>query len=229
MKATRPSCGPSAATLGLAWGLSREGLLELDFLNPKKPILPQEILRRRLRIGGIAAAIVLLGAVSYVVADRVKLGGELDVLLEENAKLWQDVRANREVDFKRMEALEWDDEACDGIWLDHLLQLTREMDDPGKKMVVTHVDFSLKNQAIILRLECADSAAALDYAERLNALTTEDGKPLYRARPGKWQQGATSDPKFKGKTEVRVELLQLTERTSLKQREREYRTLRNKD
>lgn len=228
-EAEAPKLRAFASTLGLAWGLGKEGLLELDFLNPKKPIPPQQALKRRVRIGGIAVAVVLLGAVSYVVADRVRDGRELSDLRQANTELAKLVRENREIDFKRMEAEEWNTEARVGVWLDHLLRLTREMIDPGKKMLVTYVDFSVENQNITLRLECSDSAVALEFAETLNALTTEAGKPIYRAKPGKWQQVTTSDPKFRGKTELRIELLELSARKTLKQRESEYRALRKSD
>ena len=212
-----------SATLGLAWGLGKEGLLELDFLFPKRPVPPGQALKRRLRMGGIAAAVVLLGAVSYLVADHVQHSRELRGLRQQNAELAKKVEEDQDIDFKRAEADEWDGEARAGVWLDHLLQLTHEMIDPGRRMLVTYADFSIKNQSITLRLECSDSAVALEFAERLNELQTEDGQPIYRAAPGKWQQVSTGDPKFQGKTEVRVELLELSGRKDLKQRERSYR------
>jgi hypothetical protein len=191
-EAEAPKLRAFASTLGLAWGLGKQGLLELDFLNPKRPIPPQQVLKRRLRISGIAAVVVLLGAVSYVVADRVRDGRELRDLLDANTELASLVRENREIDFKRMEAEEWDAEARAGVWLDHLLRLTREMIEPGKRILVTYVDFSIENQTITLQV-------------------------------------ITSDPKFQGKTDLRIELLELSARKTLKQRESDYRALRKSD
>jgi type IV pilus assembly protein PilM len=221
-----PKLRAFAPTLGLAWGLGKEGLLELDFLNPKKPIPPQQALKRRLRLGGIAAAVLVLGAVGYVVADFVQHNRELAALRADNRELAQKVRDNIDIDIKRIEADEWDDEARAGVWLDHLLRLTRQAIDPGKKMVVNDMDFSLKNARVILRLSCSDLEVGTEFVKKLNSLTDADGQPIYKAEQGSWQQGTAVDPKFKGRVEVRVEILELSERKTLKEREREYRQLR---
>jgi type IV pilus assembly protein PilM len=220
-----PKLRAFASTLGLAWGLGKEGLLELDFLNPKKPIPPQAVLKRRLRLAGVAAAVVLLGAASYVVADRIKLEREVSRLEAESSELVRQVKENVEIDIKRLEAQEWDTEARAGVWLDHLLWLTREAIEPGEKMLVRDVDFDVKNARVVLHLLCTDMAVGTEFTKKLNELTSEDGKPIYVAQQGRWQRDTTL-PKFKGKVDVRIELLELSGRKTLKQRERDHRELR---
>ncbi|MFQ5804870.1 MAG: pilus assembly protein PilM [Phycisphaerae bacterium] len=221
-----PKLRAFAATLGLAWGLSKEGLLELDFLNPKKPIPPQQTLKRRLRIGGIAAAVLLLAGVSYVVADRIMLKRELADLGKQTQQLRERVLESVEIDIKRMEAEEWDAEARAGVWLDHLLWLTQQTIQPGQKMLLSDVDFNVKNADITLHILASDRVVATEFTKKLNELTNEDGQRIYKAEQGTWAEVKTIDPRFKGKVDIRIELLELAGRQTLKQREAEYRRLR---
>jgi hypothetical protein len=216
-----------ASTLGLAWGLGKEGLLELDFLNPKKPVPPGQALKRRLRIGGVAAAVLLAIGVAWIITNRVQLNSELDALLDENSKLLEEMRANVDIDVERMEADEWASASRAGVWLDHLLWITRQTVDPGKKMVVTDVNFNSENALITVKFLCSDWEIANEFAQKLNDFRTEDGKRLYRADQGTWAKTKTVDPKFKLKVDCRIELLELTNRKSIKQREKEYRKLRD--
>jgi type IV pilus assembly protein PilM len=222
-----PKLRAFASTLGLAWGLGKEGLLELDFLNPKKPVPPQAVLKRRLRIAGIAAGVVLVGAVSYVVADRIKLNREVSSLEAQTGKLLEQVKENVEIDVKRLEAEEWDAEARAGVWLDHLLWLTQEAIGPGEKMLVSDVDFNVENARITLHLLCSDLEVGTEFTKNLNELTNADGLPIYKAEQGRWQQAKAPDPRFKGRVDVSIELLELSGRKTPKQRERDYRELRN--
>ena len=222
-----PKLRAFASTLGLAWGLGEEGALELDFLNPKKPIPPRQSLKRRLRIGGIAAAVVLLAGVSWVVAQRIELHGQLSDLRDEIGDLEKQVLENIEIDIKSMEAREWDTEARAGVWLDHLLWLTQNMIEPGKKMLVSDITFNLKNANITVGLMCSNWEVATEFVKNLNALTTDDGERLYKAEQGGWQDVKTPFPdKYKGKVDVRIELLKLTSRKTIKQREKDYRAMR---
>lgn len=215
-----------ASTLGLAWGLSKEGLLELDFLNPKKPIPPGQELRRRLRIGGIAAAVALVLGAAWLITDRVRQNGVLRGLEDENAKLKEEVVANVEIDIKRMEADEWASAARAGVWLDHLLWITQQTVDIGKKMVITDVNFNSQSESITVKLLCSEWEVANEFAQKLNDFRTEDGKRLYRADQGAWAKVKTVDPKFKLKVDCRIDLLELNDRTPIKQRKREYDKLK---
>jgi type IV pilus assembly protein PilM len=227
-----PKLRAFASTLGLAWGLGEEGALELDFLNPKKPIPPRQSLKRKLRIAGIAAAVVLMVGTSWVVAERVERNRELAGLRAETSDLKDQVLENVEIEIKTLEAQEWDTEARAGVWLDHLLWLTREMIEPGKKMLVSDITFNLnpknlKNAKITIGLLCNDWQVATEFVDRLNELTTEDGQRLYKAEQRGWQDVKTIDPeKFKGKVDVDIELLELTGREPIQEREKDYRSMR---
>jgi hypothetical protein len=227
-----PKLRAFASTLGLAWGLGDEGALELDFLNPKKPIPPGQSLNRRLRIGGIAAAVVLLAGASWVVAERLERTRELDGLRAETRQLKEQWEEFYDLDVKRIEAVAWDAEARAAVWLDHLLRLTQKMIEPGKKMLVADLTFNLnpanlRNAKITISLICSDWEVATEFVKNLNAVTTEDGERLYRAEQAGWQDVKTAYPeKYKGKVNVTVELLGLTERTTIDQREKDYRDMR---
>jgi type IV pilus assembly protein PilM len=226
-----PKLRAFASTLGLAWGLGQEGALELDFLNPKKPVPPRQSLKRRLRIGAVAAAVLLLAGVSWVVAERVQLNRELGALRVATGDLREQVLESVEVEVRSREAHEWDREARAGVWLDHLLWLTQEMIDPGKQMLVSDVNFNLtsKTAHITVGLMCSNWEVATEFVKNLNALTTDDGRQLYKAEQGGWQDVKTPYPdKYKGKVDVRIELLELADRKSTKQRDKEYRALENK-
>jgi type IV pilus assembly protein PilM len=226
-----PKLRAFASTLGLAWGLGQEGALELDFLNPKKPVPPQQSLKRKLRVGGIAAAVLLLAGVSLVVAERVQLNRELKGLRAETGELREQVLENIDVETKSLEAREWDSEARAGVWLDHLLWLTQEMIEPGKQMLVSDINFNLNSKTahITVGLMCSNWEVATEFVKNLNALTTEDGRHLYKAEQGGWQDVKTTYPnKYKGKVDVRIELLALEGQKSSKQREKEYRAMENK-
>jgi type IV pilus assembly protein PilM len=227
-----PKLRAFASTLGLAWGLCEEGVLGLDFLNPKKPIPPRQSLKRRLRIAGIAAAVVLIAGASWVVAEHVERSRELADLRGETKKLKEQVLANVEIDVKTLEAREWDAEARSGVWLDHLLWLTQEMIEPGKKMLVSDITFNLnpknlKSAKITMGLMCDDWQVATEFVDKLNELTTTDGQRLYKAEQRGWQDVKTIDPeKFKGKVDVDIELLELTSREPIQEREKDYRAMR---
>ncbi len=227
-----PKLRAFASTLGLAWGLGEEGVLGLDFLNPKKPIPPRQSLKRRLRIAGIAAAVVLIAGASWVVAERLERNRELADLRDETSELKAQVLENVEIDIKCLEAQEWDAEARAGVWLDHLLWLTQEMIEPGKKMLVSDINFnlnpkSLKNAKITMGLMCNDWQIATEFVGKLNELTIEDGQRLYKAEQRGWQDVKTVDPeKFKGKVDVEIELLELTSRKPIQEREKDCRAMR---
>ena len=221
-----PKLRAFASTLGLAWGLSREGLLEIDFLNPKKPIPPRQMLKRGLRIGAATAAVIVLATGSLIVWNMIERNRELDGLRDENRKLTGLVKENIEIDIKRMEAEQWDSEARAGVWLDHLLWLTENAVEPGKKMLVSDVAFNAKNAKITLKLLCTDRKVATEFAKALNEVRTKDRQPVYVATQLGWKQGKTIDPKFKGKIDIEIELLELSGRKTPKQREKAYRDLR---
>ena len=116
----------------------------------------------------------------------------------------------------------WASAAKAGVWLDHLLWITRETVDPGKKMVVTDVNFNSENALITVKLLCSEWEIANEFAQKLNDFRTEDGRRLYRADQGTWAKVKTVDPKFKLKVDCRIDLLDLSNRPSIKQRRKKY-------
>lgn len=79
-----------------------------------------------------------------------------------------------------------------------------------------------KNTRAVLHLLCSEMEIGTEFTKKLNELKNEDGKPLYEAEQGRWQRDQTV-PRFKGKVDVRIELLDLSGRKTRKQREADYR------
>ncbi|MBU0641483.1 MAG: pilus assembly protein PilM [Planctomycetes bacterium] len=197
-----------SAPLGLAWGLSREGLLELDFLNPKRPIIRREVIRRRMRlVGSIVGSVLVVAAGSwaaYLMYERGLLKQEQDTV----AKLLKEVRDLERVRNRVEEVTdEW---AVEAVWPDHLLTLARSMDEPGKKMVVPQVTFDARQTLISLRVMASDMKTANEFIKKLNDLRRGD-RPIYRAAQGTWQELKGGDSGLNGTVDVKIELLELRE------------------
>jgi len=76
-------------------------------------------------------------------------------------------------------------------------------------------------------LMCNDWQIATEFVGKLNELTIEDGQRLYKAEQRGWQDVKTVDPeKFKGKVDVEIELLELTSRKPIQEREKDCRAMR---
>lgn len=199
-----------SAALGLAWGLSADRLLELDFLNPKRPIPRGQSLKRRLQLGGTAAALLLGGAATWAVVDFMRLSSEVEALRKANGERVQKVRAQRGVEIKTLEAVDWETESRMSVWLDHLLDLTQQTIDPGKQMLVSDLSCDASTAKITLKLSCSNWEIATDFVKKLNEVEV-GGKRLYRAKQGAWLDTKTVDPRFKGRVDVTVELIEVRE------------------
>ncbi|MGE0482034.1 MAG: pilus assembly protein PilM [Phycisphaerae bacterium] len=210
---------PFSAALGLAWGLSSEGLLELDFLAPKKPVAARETLARRVRIGAIAAAAVLVVGAAGGVAYYQSLSAQVRALRGEVGKLTEKAQRMRELENRASEAEEW---AIEAVWPDHLLRFHDCVPEPGKAMVVRQAKFEDPAAAVTLDVYCRDLATLTQFIERVNDVTLE-GEPLYRAsQEGAWQEGSTGDPSFNGSAKVVIKLIALEHyKADAKQRERD--------
>jgi cell division ATPase FtsA len=145
-----------SAALGLAWGMMREEQLEIDFLNPKKPVPPRETLVRRLRIGGLAAGVLLVGAIAGVSYDLMTLRSKVRALEKENSVQIEQARDAVQLDVSATGARDWEAEARMGFWLEHMLTLTEQSIDPGRKMLVTDLTCDAGNALITLKVT-ADS------------------------------------------------------------------------
>ncbi len=113
-----------AAALGLAAGAPAEEL-PLDFLNPKRPVVPRDT--RRTKALAVAAAVVfalaamMLGTQVYGRARR----GEIAKLGEENRKLKNANKKLKELHDEVQDLQQWlNEEVC---WLDQLAYLSRTL------------------------------------------------------------------------------------------------------
>jgi len=224
-EAEAPKLRPFSAALGLAWGLSRESLLELDFLNPKKPQPPRASLRRRLQFAGIGVGALALIGISAAVADMLWVSRQLEALRAANSAKAGQAGELQKVLIRTLEVGDWESEALLAVWLDHLLTLTEKAVDPGKQMVVSDLSCDLGTAKITLKLAAAHWDVARDFVDRLNAVE-QDGKRVYLAETGTWQEADTGDPKFKGRVDVTVTILALRDlQNGTKEREKERRKL----
>jgi len=201
-----------AATLGLAWGLGNEGALEIDFLNPKKPVDKKAETRKRARVITLAATTVLIAGVSYVAADLIKLTRNRDALVEANSDLAKEVKDLRLTDVRVAEVDDWVDEARMQVWLDHLLNLVQEMTqpgeyEPGKQLLISGMTCTFERGQISMNLLSSTPQVATDFVKTLNDFRY-DGRPVYRAEQGTAQVTNTIDPKFTVSTSVTVDLLE---------------------
>jgi type IV pilus assembly protein PilM len=199
-----------SAALGLAWGASREGLLELDFLNPKRPRPANEPLIQRLRVYGAAAAVVVIALGAFAVTRAVALTRQRNALDRQISELRKKVEAKRTVEVITEEVKDWEKSSAAVRWLDHLLALTESAVEPGRKLMVRDASFDEATATMVLKVACSNWEIAHEFVQRINAQQV-DGRQIYRAAPGTWQEVATGDADFRGRVDVRVELLSLKE------------------
>lgn len=216
-----PKLRQFSAALGLAWGMSREGLLELDFLRPKKPVPRGATLKRRLRVVGVGVATLAVGTTAAAVYDMMSLRSQVDDATASADKLRDEL-----IDVLKMQnrvsiAEEWSTSEQRSIWLDHLLLLTRASIDPGKKMIVTQMSCSEASCEISLKIACDNWEIATEFVNAVNAIEVNGKKPFF-ATQGKYEQSTTADLKFKGSVPVTVQLPLLREhRDGAKKRDKE--------
>ncbi|MFN0135648.1 MAG: type IV pilus biogenesis protein PilM [Phycisphaerae bacterium] len=194
-----------SAALGLAWGLSREGALEINFLKPKKPVPKRETLKKQARIIGLAAAMVATAAGGWVTMDFINLNRELATLGEGNTPQQEKLVDLIKVDNKLKVAREWSKRDELSMWLDHLLDLTRQTVDPGKKMIVTNVTANAESGTISLRVACDDWKVATEFVTRINDLEILGKKP-FSANQGTFTESKSGDLKFKGTVPIDIDL-----------------------
>lgn len=207
-----------SAALGLAWGLSTDGLLELDFLNPKKPIPPRAELKRRLRVAGIAAAVLVVGSTAAAATHIYRKTQELDRLRAGNVQLVEKLKAQRALENHVQRVDDW---ATEAVWPDHLLRIIELLGLPaeGNSIVLDQLRCDEATATISMRLRCVNAAAPTEFVGRLNAFEI-NGKRPYVATQGVWQTGGTGDPEFSGNVEVTIVLRELQDhRAGAKQRE----------
>ena len=219
-----------SAALGLAWGLGEEGLLELDFINPKKPIPPRQTLKRNLRIAGIAAAVVLIAAGTGFgkhVWDKKGQLAALQAEIDRDGSLAGQAKAELDILDMVDVVKDWERGNELLVWLDHLLALTQNMIEPGKKMLVEQATLDERKGAISLDLLCADHEILTAFIETLNQI--EDGKKYQVVIEQSYREDPKREAGLRGEASVRVELLQWRKHVSgTDQRERDRKKRRRK-
>lgn len=208
-----------SAVLGLAWGMSLPGAFELDFLNPKRPVSRQEILKKRLRTVGVAVGVVVAVALATDLSLYWRRYGEYERLQERAGQLAGELKRYYEIQNLVDEVAEWSFEA---VWPEHLLRLTENAVEPGKNMLVQQISLDARTASIGLKKVLAshwDVPAA--FVNRLNELRDEKGQRLYQATEGVWRPLKGRAGEFTGVVEVQVELRDL--KRYLEQREERAR------
>jgi type IV pilus assembly protein PilM len=180
--------GPFSSTLGLAWGLSRDGLLEIDFLDPKRPVVKSEQVRKKVKrlavLGGVAAALVI-GLVAY---DMYQLSVENE-RLEQQLKTARLVELDSDFLETQVERVEtW--QRTDPLWLEDFRLITESLVEPdpetgvepkpGERIIVEGLQFDADGS-----IELDLRAKAVDDLERLEtSLNTleRNGKRLYQVQ-----------------------------------------------
>lgn len=196
-----PKLRSFAAALGLAWGVSKDGLLDIDFLNPKRPIPTGAVLKQRVRIATIAA-IGCLGALgAWVTADLIKLNRRLSELRKTNEPHLAEYKALADMKIRTEEALEWGSQERMTVWLDHLKIITEQAVNPGKEMLLTDMTCDAAKGAISLKVDCSDWKVGSNFVGNLKSAAGTSGKPLYEVTP-KTQVDSKSDDKFRSSLPV---------------------------
>lgn len=199
-----------SAALGLAWGLSREGALAIDFLNPKQPVARHELLKRRIKLGVAVAAGLAAMALGADLTLYFRESGKLALRQKEINRLREDLRQYVELENLVEQVGEWQ---FDAIWPEHLRQISELAvppgHQPGQEMLVQQLALDARTATVAMKKVLATSwKIPSDFVARLNAFE-QDGTHPYRAALGSWSAGRGRDTKFPGGVDVRVELLEL--------------------
>ncbi len=196
-----------SAALGLAWGLSREGLLALDFLNPKRVVSSRETWRRRARLIGVAVAVA--AAFTAVGFGRLywNLSTERTGLVSANEKTRKELNARTEIKDQIVRAQDW---GVTAVWPDDLWRVADAAIEPGKKLLVQGIDMESgsRTQRMTLRnVYASDFGVSMDFVKALNELRV-DGEQVYDVKPLAWVE-IHNNPEFKGKLDIEIELRKL--------------------
>ena len=213
-----------SAALGLAWGLSREGLLALDFLNPKKATAARDAMRRRMRLIGLGVAALLVLVVGSLGYWYRNLSQERDALLAANRTLKSQVDEKTKVLHQVERAEEWQ---VGAVWPEDLLAITQAAIDPGKKMLVRAIDLDGINLRLKLRdVYATDFQVLQEFADALNALEA-DGNRLYEATLKTWTE-LGGDASLQGKRDVEIRPLRLARHEEETQKNEQSRKSRKR-
>jgi type IV pilus assembly protein PilM len=181
-----------SAALGLAWGLSRDGMLELDFLNPKKPIIKAEVLKaraRRIMLASVAVLVLAVGSWGYYSYQKQAELSELERAISEVKKESGD-RIIIETQLARIR------ERPEPVWLDSLVDIVEAFQSydesvknakppkPGEKLLLDEINFDEKSALIAVRLSANSMEDVERFREALNGIVDEEGNRRYWVRSG---------------------------------------------
>ncbi len=196
-----------SAALGLAWGLSQEGLLALDFLNPKRPVSGREALQRRARMGVLAAGVVLAAGAGLFGRYYWTLTKERDALVKSNGALQKQVDEKQAIQKQHDRAKEW---ALAAVWPEELLAISEKAIEPGKKMLVGAMELRSddRDQKITLRnVQVTDYQLQFDFVHALQEIR-DGNEPVYEVSPRAFAFQHTGTD-FKGKLDIEIGLRRL--------------------
>jgi len=196
-----PKLRSFAAALGLAWGVSQEGLIAIDFLNPKQPISSREALQRRVRVVALAGVAVVVATIGVLGWEYHKRSTTLDGLHADNSELQTELKRKREIKRHIDFAKQWSIEA---VWPDELLTLTElshgDESDPGEELAIQDLALDAqRHPSITLRnVHVRDWQVRHDLVDRLNKHSADDKKAfVVRQGPSKEVDGL----RYKSKVE----------------------------
>lgn len=205
-----PKLRSFSAALGLAWGLGREGTLELDFLNPKRPVSARETLQRRARLAALAAAMVLVAIGGVLWRQYAALSHQLRELQAVNRKLLTEAEEAAKILNRVDEVREW---AAEAVWPDELLNVVDHAfgpgTRPGEKMVLREIvlDTTGRTPGILLGgVYHTEWQVPTDFVNALNSLTV-DGERLYEATQETWTR--VDGRRYHGQVDIRIQLRKL--------------------
>ncbi len=203
-----PKLRSFSASIGAAWSLARDGLREIDFLNPKKPVSSRDTLNQRVRALALvsgAAALIAIASTAYAYVERQR---ELSLLNEQVEKLRAEAKALLSLRGNTEEIDDWDTASLQALWIDHALLITQCLIGPGKQSLVRSLSANQRNGRITLDLLCSEWTVARDFVNRLNEQTA-NRQQLYEAKLGPWRETLAAESGFKGRVEVTVDILPL--------------------
>lgn len=218
-----------SSVLGLAQGLTRTGQLEIDFLNPKKPVPRGQSLQKQLRLYGLAAAVVLAALGTWVLHEFTQLNAAIARLDEavngEGDSFRNRVRDMVKVELRTAEVAHWEQEMAQTVWLDQLLWLTRSAVEPGRQMVISQVEFDGEGAKVSMRLAAANLEAANTFLRQVNEVQHE-GRPVFRAALDRWDEVKDPNAKLRFTTTLTIRLIELDRiREAARKREAENKKL----
>lgn len=219
-----------ASVLGLAWGLGTQGLLELDFLNPKKVVRRRDTIIRNARMAGIAAAVVIAAGLWTLYTNYQAKAAELKVIQARIETLRKDLKATREIANR---ATEWDEWNSEAVWIEHLNTIGELLHDRlGKSLVAKSIQMEEGNATIRMDVIADRMETVTDFVKALSSVkvprpqratsapveatgsapaSDENLPSMYDVTMGTWTEGNTGEPGFGGGMQISIRIKPLVD------------------